>query len=167
MGVEQGFEVNGLDNLEELVAGIAPQAAHGHRGVPQGDVLAVEQGLDGLEVETACPAVPQGITVIHEDDTHHTPEVVDAVRVEERHGPPFGPGRESAQEQITRLVGDIGRPRVALDSRLIVVHDAKKKKKTALPTSFCRKNAHLMHFLLPLQFRRISTHKKCNVYEIR
>ena len=57
MSIEQRSQVNRLDNLEKLIAGVILEATYSHAGVPQGDTLVLEQPLDGIQIETLQFAV--------------------------------------------------------------------------------------------------------------
>ena len=70
------------------------------------------------------------------DKAHHTPEVIDLVGVEKRHGPAFFLRRESAQEKVSSAARDIGRPRMPFNVWLMIVHVSKNSEKMIIERCF-------------------------------
>lgn len=102
--VQEGVDVGGQDNLQELVRGIVLQAAYGGGGVIETDALVHQEGDDEVKAEGLCLGVHEMVLVAKEDESLYAPVVVDEVGIVEVHAPALPLRRETAQEEHTAIL---------------------------------------------------------------
>lgn len=111
---QEGMDVGGKDNLQELVRGIVLQASHGGGGVVEAYALVHQEGDDKVQAECLCRSVHEMALVTKENEALYAPMVVDEVGIVEVHAPAFPLRRETAQEEHTAVLGQEGVQRVVL-----------------------------------------------------
>ena len=99
--VQEGVDVGGQDNLQELVRGIVLQAAYGGGGVIEADALVHQEGDDKVKAEGLCLGVHKMVLVAKENEALYAPVVVDEIGIVEVHAPALPLRRETAQEEHT------------------------------------------------------------------
>ena len=102
--VQEGVDVGGQDNLQELVRGIVLQAAYGGGGVVEADALVVKKGDDEVKAEGLCLGVHEMVLVAKENEALYAPVVVDEVGIVEVHAPALPLRRKTAQEEHTAVL---------------------------------------------------------------
>ena len=111
---QEGVDVGGKDNLQELVRGIVLQASHGGGGVVEAYALVHQEGDDKVQAECLCRSVHEMVLITKENEALYAPMVVDEVRIVEVHAPSLPLRREAAQEEHTAVLGQKGVQRVVL-----------------------------------------------------
>ena len=96
---QQRRDVGRGNHLQEGVGGIVAEAAYRAGGVIEGEAFLRAEGADRGLVETLFAADAEMVLVAEVDEAHDAPEIIDPVRVEERHAPPFLLWRETPEEQ--------------------------------------------------------------------
>lgn len=112
--VQEGMDVGGQDNLQELVRGIVLQAAYGGGGVVEAYALVVKKGDDEIKTEGLCLGVHEMVLVAKENEALYTPVVVDKVGIVEIHAPALPLRRKTAQEEHTAVLWQKGVQRMVL-----------------------------------------------------
>lgn len=112
--MQEGMDVGGQDNLQELVRGIVLQAAYGGGGVVEAYAFVHQEGDDKVKAEGLCLGVHKIVLVAKEDESLDTPMVVDEVGIVEVHAPALPLRRETAQEEHTAVLRQKGVQRVVL-----------------------------------------------------
>ena len=102
--VQEGMDVGGQDNLQELVRGIVLQAAYGGGGVVEAYALVHQEGDDEVKAEGLCLGVHEMVLVAKENEALYAPVVVDEVGIVEVHAPALPLWRETAQEEHTAIL---------------------------------------------------------------
>ena len=102
--VQEGMDVGGQDNLQELVRGIVLQAAYGGGGVVEAYALVVKKGDDEVKAESLCLGVHKMVLVAKENKSLYAPVVVDEIGIIEVHAPALPLRRETAQEEHTAVL---------------------------------------------------------------
>ena len=102
--MQEGMDVGGQDNLQELVRGIVLQAAYGGGGVVEAYALVHQEGDDEVKAEGLCLGVHEMILVAKEDKSLYAPMVVDEIGIVEVHAPALPLRRETAQEEHTAVL---------------------------------------------------------------
>ena len=102
--VQEGMDVGGQDNLQELVRGIVLQAAYGGGGVVEAYALVHQEGDDEVKAEGLCLGVHEMVLVAEENKALYAPVVVDEVGIVEVHAPALPLWRETAQEEHTAVL---------------------------------------------------------------
>lgn len=111
---QEGMDVGGQDNLQELVRGIVLQAAYGGGGVVEAYALVHQEGDDEVKAEGLCLCIHEMVLVAEENKALYAPVVVDEVGIVEVHAPALPLWRETAQEEHTAVLGQKGVQRVIL-----------------------------------------------------
>ena len=112
--VQEGMDVGGQDNLQELVRGIVLQAAYGGGGVVKAYALVHQEGDDEVKAEGLCRGVHEMVLVAKENEALYAPVVGDEVGLVEVHAPALPLWRETAQEEHTAVLWQKGVQRVVL-----------------------------------------------------
>ena len=112
--MQEGVDVGGQDNLQELVRGIVLQAAYGGGGVVEADALVHQEGDDEVKAEGLCLGVHEMVLVAKENESLYAPVVVYEVGIVEVHAPALPLRRETAQEEHTAILWQKGVQRVVL-----------------------------------------------------
>ena len=112
--VQEGVDVGGQDNLQELVRGIVLQAAYGGGGVVEAYALVHQEGDDKVQAEGLCRGVHEMVLVTKENQALYAPMVVDKVWIVEVHAPALPLWRETAQEEHTAVLWQKGVQRMVL-----------------------------------------------------
>ena len=99
---QQGGDVGGGNYLQESVGGVVFQAADLAGGVVEGQAFIGTESSDGGFVKPFIGLDAEVIFVPEVDEAHYPPEIVDPVRVVERHAPTMRLRRETAQKQHPR-----------------------------------------------------------------
>ena len=112
--MQEGVDVGGQDNLQELVRGILLQAAYGGGGVIEAYALVVKKGDDEVKAESLCLGVNKMVLVAKENKSLYAPVVVDEVGIVEVYTPALPLWRETAQEEHTAILWQKGVQRMVL-----------------------------------------------------
>ena len=112
--MQEGMDVGGQDNLQELVRGIVLQAAYGGGSVVEAYALVHQEGDDEVKSEGLCLGVHEMVLVAKENEALYAPVVVDEVGIVEVHAPALPLRRETAQEEHTAVLWQKGVQRVVL-----------------------------------------------------
>lgn len=112
--MQEGVDVGGQDNLQELVRGIVLQAAYGGGGVVEAYALVLQEGDDEVKAEGLCLGVHEMVLVAKENKSLYAPVVVDEVGIVEVHAPALPLWRETAQEEHTAVLWQKGVQRMVL-----------------------------------------------------
>ena len=112
--MQEGMDVGGQDNLQELVRGIVLQAAYGGGGVVEANALVVKKGNDEVKAEGLCLGIHEMVLVAKENEALYAPVVVDEVGIVEVHAPALPLRRETAQEEHTAVLWQKGVQRMVL-----------------------------------------------------
>lgn len=112
--MQEGVDVGGQDNLQELVRGIVLQAAYGGGGVVETYALVLQEGDDEVKAEGLCLGVHEMVLVAKENEALYAPMVVDEVGIVEVHAPALPLRRETAQEEHTAVLWQKGVQRMVL-----------------------------------------------------
>ena len=112
--LQEGVDVGGEDNLQELVRGIVLQAAYGGGGVVEAYALVLKKGNDEVKAEGLCLGVHKMVLVAKENEALYAPMVVDEVGIVEVHAPALPMWRETAQEEHTAILWQKGVQRMVL-----------------------------------------------------
>lgn len=102
--VQEGMDVGGQDNLQELVRGIVLQAAYSGGGVVEAYALVHQEGDDEVKSEGLCLGVHKMVLVAKENKALYAPMVVDEVGIVEVHAPALPLRRETAQKEHTAVL---------------------------------------------------------------
>lgn len=102
--MQEGMDVGGQDNLQELVRGIVLQAAYCGGGVVEADALVLQEGDDEVKAEGLCPGVHEMVLVAKENEALYAPMVVDEIGIVEVHAPALPLWRKTAQEEHTAVL---------------------------------------------------------------
>lgn len=109
---EGGFEVDGGDDFQEFVGGVAAQAADFKGGVGESDALCGEEGAEAFFVESVAGVGEEVVFVPEEDEPEDTPHVVLEIGVVEVHFPACARGREAAEHEDAGVSGEERRERM-------------------------------------------------------
>lgn len=112
--MQEGMDVGGQDNLQELVRGIVLQAAYGGGSVVEAYALVHQEGDDEINAEGLCLGVHEMVLVAEENEALDAPVVVDEVGIVEVHAPALPLRRETAQEEHTAVLWQKGVQRMVL-----------------------------------------------------
>ena len=96
---QQGGDVRGGHDLEELVGGIVCQPADFRGGIIHGKAFFRAESHDPSFVKTLLSGNLEMALVLEKEQAADPPEIVDPVRVVEVHAPASGLGREAAEEE--------------------------------------------------------------------
>ena len=96
---EQDGDVGFLDHLQELVGGVALQAAHGRCRVINSNASVVKKTDNVVFQERLVGSVYQPGRIVKEYHAEDFPHHVGAVGIKEIHTPPCTGRRETAQHQ--------------------------------------------------------------------
>lgn len=102
--MQEGMDVGGQDNLQELVRGIVLQAAYGGRSVVEAYALVHQEGNDEVKAEGLCLGVHEMVLVAEENKAFYAPMVVDEIGIVEVHAPALPLRRKTAQEEHTAVL---------------------------------------------------------------
>ena len=111
---EQPGDVRGRDHLQEGVGRIVLQAAHLAGGVVEREPGLCAERPHGRFVEALLLQKAEMVLVPEMDQAQDPPEIVQPVRIVERHAPPLRLGRKAPQEQHFRPFRQEGFERMAL-----------------------------------------------------
>ena len=111
---EEPGNVRGCNHLQEGVGRIVLEAAHLAGGVIEREPGLRAESPHGRLVEALLFQEAEMVLVPEMDQAQDAPEIVQPVRVVERHAPPLGLGREAPQEQHLRPLRQEGLERMAL-----------------------------------------------------
>ena len=102
---KQSTDVGRLHNLQKFIACIVLEAVHLRCRVIKGKTLLLGKSGNAFLVESLFALDLEIGLIVEKDQSHHTPEVVDPVGIEEFHGPTRPWRREAAQEEHRSVAG--------------------------------------------------------------
>ena len=111
---QEGVDVGGKDNLQELVRGIVLQTSHGGGSVVEAYALVHQEGDDEVQAEGLCRGIHEMVLVTKKDEALYAPMVVDEVGIVEVHAPSLPLRRKTAQEEHTAVLWQKGVQRMVL-----------------------------------------------------
>ena len=102
--LQQSVNVGGFDHLQKLVRRIVFRSANGGRSVKKSDAFFLAKRHDFLLSEPFFPFIDEMVAVAEENLSLDAPMVVDEIRVEKVHRPPFPLRWKAAEKQHLRVL---------------------------------------------------------------